>query len=402
MALGAGGCGASQAKVSGPGVHTDAATASLFARESSASLAPAPFTVLEGAIKGTVDAVGAPSVKTEKNPAGEIVSVVEFSIGAELPASCTFRESRMDSGSVMQELVSHIATPDMLAGKEFAPEVSVAVGDGNAGTPILTVVSPFVEDGKQGLAKISVAPHDGGTVICTHFEPGYKATFAKIVSRLVGSLAYAKSTPTSKWHEVQFLEKDGMVAFEELDLWDAKKPGQAVARKIFGSFAQLQGHWFGADGMSARTYEVKGGAIIEDTTTFAVAGNVFSKLKLTRKQPGTYAVEGKRGDDAVDVTFPSKTPITDETSRAKQIKEWLRGKAPEAHFVAYDDQENLKAPTDVVYKRTGDDPAKVTIETHGAKPSTTTCTLDANGFCERSGDPSDSSRKTRLFVRGAP
>jgi hypothetical protein len=202
---------------------------------------------------------------------------------------------------------------------------------------------------------------------------------------------------------VRLLEKGTSVAFEERDVWATDKPGRLASRSVFASFSEVNGHWAGIDGASSQLYEAKGGTVVEQTTKLAVGGTVVSDLKLTRKPGGKYAYEGKQGDQALSGTFATHDSITSEASRAQRVRAWLAGKAPSARFFGYDEFENAKGPTDVVFTRDGDaqdGKAKVLVETHGAKVSKLHCTLGADGLCESLDDAGGAFRETRLFVRG--
>ena len=166
-----------------------------------------------------------------------------------------------------------------------------------------------------------------------------------------------------------------------------------------GAIAHLDHlEWLGIDAVERETYENKGGAVLDKTAAFAVAGTLVSDIKLTRKGPGEYAYEGKQKDVPLNGTFKTPLPITSQASRAKQVRAWLSGKSDETRFATYDEMENAKGPLDVVFKRTGG--RTVTVETHGAKLTTVKCTVDTNGMCESEDEAEEGSRETRLFVRG--
>jgi hypothetical protein len=260
--------------------------------------------------------------------------------------------------------------------------------------------SPFVEKGVPSLAKVAVAAREHGTVLCSHFEAGYRETFAKEIASLVGSLKFAKAGQAPRWKEIRLLEKGTSVAYQEREIWSTDKPGQLAARSTFAGFIEVEGHWVGVDGASDETYESKGGAVVEKTTALAAAGTLVSKVKLTRKRSLEYAYEGKVHGESLKGTFATKTPITSDSSRAAQVHSWLAGRASETRFLGYDETENAKGAIDVVYKREAGGRG-ATVETRGAKVSTVRCTFDSNGFCENQDDAADGSRETRLYVRGA-
>jgi hypothetical protein len=397
--------GAARAPAQSP-THTTAATTpapgdlkALFARESTAELKPVPVSVLDGAVTGAVPAAATPKVTSHENENGELVSLVDIPIGSDVPVTCIFRSGRVDPGAAIAQMIAPITKGDALGGKTFTPEVKVSVADGY---PVLVVTSPYVENGATSLGKIAVGARDGGTVLCTHFEAGYRATFTSVVGKVVASLSFTKPPmPDPRWHEVRLMEKAGSIAFEERDVWPAEKAGRFVARSIFASYTELNGQWTGIDGASSQVYEAKGGSVVEQTTRLAVGGAIVSDLKLTRKAAGKYAYEGKQGDHALSGTFATKSPITSEASRAERLKAWLGGKATEARFFAYDEFENAKGATDVVFTRgDGAGSGKVMVETRGEKVQKMLCTLGADGLCDSLDDAEGGFRETRLFVRG--
>jgi hypothetical protein len=372
--------------------------AALFARESTATLKPVPISVLEGAVSGTVDAIDTPKVTSHENEQGELVSIVDIPIGTETPITCIFRTGRIDPGAAMAQMIAPISQGDALGGKPFAPEVKVTV---EGGVPVLVATSPYVENGVASLGKIAIAPRDGGTVLCSHFEPGYKATFAREVGKIAASLTFTSAPPEPKWHEVRLLEKGTSVAFEERDVWQGDKPGQMTSRSVFATYMEMEGRWTGVDGASSQVYEAKGGNVIAQTTKLAVGGTLVFDSTLTRKGPGKYAYEGKQGNESLSGTFATKTPITSDASRASRVRAWFAGKAASVHFQSYDELDNAKAPMDVLVTRAEAQggKAKVIVETHGTKVSKSQCTLDGDGLCETL-ETQDGSKETRLFVRG--
>jgi hypothetical protein len=368
----------------------------LFAREATAPLHAVPISVLEGAVTGTAPAASTPVIKSEENSRGELITVVDIPIGTHTAINCVFRTGRVDPGMAVGNMMAAVSTKEAQGRHTFSPEVSVAVSEG---VPILMATSPFLEHGAPSLAKVAVAAREDGTVLCSHFEAGYRATFAKEVAGLVGSLKFTKASTPPRWREIRLLEKGTSVAFQERQIWSTDKPGQLASRSTFAGFIEIEGHWVGIDGASDETYESKGGAVIEKTTALAAGGTLISRFKLTRKRGGEYAYEGKRQGESLSGTFATKTPITTESSRAGQVRAWLGGHANETRFVSYDETENAKGAIDIVYKREAG--RAVTVETRGAKVSTVRCTFDSNGFCENQDDATDGSRETRLFVRGA-
>jgi hypothetical protein len=370
----------------------------LFAREASAPLHAVPISVLEGMVTGSVEAASTPKIKSEENDAGALVSVVSIPIGTEEPVTCIFRQGRVDAGLAMGHMMAPVAKAEQIDGKPFAPEMSVMVAEG--GVPILMAVAPFVEKGKPLLGKIAIAPRDHGTVLCTHFEAGYKQTFAKRVVQIVGAMKLANAPAEPVWREVRLLQKGSVVGLQERDIWKTDKAGQLAARTLFASFLEIEGHWVGLDGLSNETYEKKGGAVIEKTSALSVGGTAVIESKLTRKGSGEYAYEGKQKGEDLHGTFATKGPITSEASRAAQVRAWLSGHSTQTRFLSYDEMENAKGPIDVVYKRDAS-AGKVTVETRGAKVSSVRCTFDANGFCEDEADVEEDGSEKRLFVKGS-
>jgi hypothetical protein len=368
----------------------------LFARESTTPLHPVPITVLAGAVSSTVNALSAPKMRTEENEAGELISIVDVPIGTKVPLTCIFRTERIDPGIALQKMLTPVASAPTPGGEPFSPDVKVTVAEG---VPVLSVTAAFVEKGEPLLAKVAVAATDGGTVICTHFEAGYRATFARHVERIVGSLKYATPTVAPRWHEVRLHELGTGNAYVELDVFEGDKPGQSVSRSFFSGYVKVKGQWLGVDGASSETYETRGGAVLDKTTAFYVAGTRISEVKLTRTHPGEYAYKGTVHDADVDGTFKSRSPITTDASRAAQVRSWLSGRKSEARFETYDELENAKGTIGVVFKREAG--RTVTVETLGAKTSTHRCTIDAQGLFESEEEPgAEGTRETRLFGRG--
>jgi hypothetical protein len=396
-------CGGTQTLAKDPGGSSKAELSkadveALFAREASAPLHSVPISVLEGKVAGSVEATATPKIKSEENDQGVLVSVVTIPIGTDEPMTCIFRQGRVDAGLTMGHMMAPVAKAEQLDGNSFAPEMSVTVADG--GAPILIAVAPFVEKGTPLLGKVAIAARDRGSVLCTHFEAGYKATFAKRVAQVVGSMKPTNAPAEPVWHEVRLLQKGAIVGVQERDIWSTDKPGQLAARTLFASFLEIEGHWVGLDGLSNETYEKKGGAIVEKSSALAVGGTVVIESKLTRKHSGEYSYEGKQKGEELHGTFATNAPITSEASRASQVRAWLSGRSNETRFLSYDEMENAKGPTDIVYKRDSGT-GKATVETRGAKTSSVRCSFDANGICVDQADVEEDGHEKRLFVRGS-
>jgi hypothetical protein len=366
----------------------------LYAREAmDVAVRPVPLAVLEGRVSGVIESTATPSVKSEENDQGELVTVVEAPIGTGSPMSCIFRQPRLEPGLVLQQMLSPVVKAQ---GGALHPEVGVRVA---AGVPVLTVTAPFVEDRRPMLAKVAIAASDGGTVLCTHFEAGYKATFAQRVDHLVASLHFPDAPTKARWHEVRVLEKGTSRIFLERDVFDTDKSGQLTARDIVAGFIEADGGWLGLDGISNETFESRSGAVIEKTSALAFAGRVVSEVKLTRKRPLEYAYEGKQKDGPIQGTFHTKASITTTASRAAQLRSWVSGRGVETRFLAYDELENVKGATELVVRRA--EGRTVTFETRGAKVETSRCAVDANGLCENEITDDDGSHDRRLFSRGS-
>jgi hypothetical protein len=364
----------------------------LFAREAALPLHGFPITVLEGAVSATIEGAATPKVISKENDAGELLTRVEVPIGAKEPATCIFRTGRVDVGGAMQQMLAAVATGPALGGHEFSPTVHVGVIDG---VPILAAEARYIEEGAPSLAKVAIAPSDAATILCLHFEGGYRATFGRMVEHLTASLRAASAPASSRWHEVRIWQKgDTTVGYSEIDVFDTTKKGQAMVRALDAAFLERKDGWLGIDAASTVTYDAKGGEVAEVKTAYGAGGKLTSSMTLTRTRAREYAYQGEQGEAAVKGSFKTKLPITTDASRAPQLRTLNGGRRGELRFQHYNDLVNPTGPTEVVVKRGAG--RTVTIQSHGR---TRSCILDGNGLCEREED-AEGFREARIFGRG--
>lgn len=367
---------------------------SLFARELPA-LPPRPFKTSHG-VTGQVEAAAPPETKAEEG-----AEEVTVSLGTDAPMSCAFVAERLDGAAAVWRVVEGAKANATVI---TAMPVDVVEVKGSA---LLLAQLAYYLDGAQGrrvgLVKIAAYVHPTRSFLCTHDEPGYAGTFARIAKGLAGSLGGGGPDPRAQasFTELSVLRIGPLAVGYGEHVFTRGEGGRVVHQQIA---AQLLPRG-PADLMAVDTFaeEVIDGKDLLERGVYVQAtnGEVESRMAVVRGKDGrTYAYEGEKDGKTLEGSFPTKAGLASELWFARRLARSAPAKGDVRHE-AYSAETNPVAAIPVVYRRAPATPRRATME---LGPISMAGDLDPHGFFESAELPLGPATLVikRLASRGTP
>lgn len=346
----------------------------LFEREA-APLAPHAFSSPAG-IHGSVESKTAPKVTP-----GDGAESLTVDLGTSQPLVCALHADRIDAAGSYDGFLRQITD----AAKIDVVSARLARIDVVQGSPLLgfeVLYTAARQDGQKlgGLVKVAIYPNDVHSLLCFHDEPGYAATFHRIVKGLAASLRRtgAKNPhDTAQFAEVQVVRlKDLPVGFEEHHLTkqrDGTTTWVSVSAEIVPRSPK--------DLATEDSYHVEtvaaDGTILEEISVHTSGGELERQLKLSRQEgTTTYAWSGTISGKKVDGSFPTKAGLASDALVARR---YARGAKPaaELRFEQWAPAIDPAKPTELVVRTVAAKPGRLAIE---AGPVKLTSDVDEHGW----------------------
>lgn len=381
-----------------------------FARE----LDPRPlreFTTPAG-VQGKAEAVGPVHTEAGQEDRGEQLVIA---LGSEEPIHCTVSESRVDPAASTAGLVAEVGKKLEIVS---ARPVEVATDGGLA--ILFTEVHYRQTTDKGALAgqlKIAVHPHGTHSLVCFHDEPGYSATFRRVVKGLAASLRSEREDDraSARFSELLVTEVAGLpVGYVERSIWE--KEGGARFSLTYEAMILPRSP---RDLMAIDQFTAEGsdaaGLLTSARAVHAVNGELDLDVELTPGDaPGTFAFKGTKAGKELAGTFTAREGLASELWFAQRLVAGPGASAPprgkgkvkarpssELAHATYAPSADPAGPTRVTYVRDPRVPGRVTL-TLG--PSRVKGELDDAGLMKQAELPVGPAVLTmkRVWSRGAP
>ncbi|HZA50390.1 MAG TPA: hypothetical protein VE549_06595, partial [Myxococcaceae bacterium] len=171
-----------------------------YARASARELERLPLSPVQspdGAFSSKVEATTAPSFAKQ-----EALNTLHIPIGTEMPVQCHIYGERIDAAGSLGAVVRSVR--EALQIHSVRP-VEIAASGGHA---VVFVELEYLAsvDGKKvmGLLKLATLPRDDVSFLCMHDEPGYRATFRRVVKGFADALV-TRTAHKARFRDVQIV-----------------------------------------------------------------------------------------------------------------------------------------------------------------------------------------------------
>jgi hypothetical protein len=373
----------------------EAAVRALFDREVP-PLAKRPFKTPAG-VGGTVEAAAPPQV-TAAAGAEEIA----VGLGTGQPLSCTVFGERIDAAATIYRVVE--------SAREKVKVVLVRPLDVVAveGSPLVLAALLYqvqLEKGPVvGQLKIGVYAHPSRSLLCVHDEPGYVATFGRVVRGLAASLSGGPRDERTgaAFAELSVIRVGGLaVGYGENVVWKAEGGGRVSEHWGAQLLPRADADLVTMDSTSRETIDGDG-LLAGGTYAHSTGGELDTRIELSRDPDGkTYRYEGEKDGKPLQGAFVTKAGLSTELWFARRLAKGAPAAAEVLRHEAYSCESSPVAPTSVVYRRDPAAPRRATMELGAMR---VTGDLDDAGILKGGEMPVGPTKLVmeRVYVRGAP
>jgi hypothetical protein len=359
-------------------------------------LAARPFETRSG-ITGKVEAAAAPTVS-----AGEGAEEVTIPIGTALPIACAIVPQRLDAATALWRVAE--ATKEKVKLVAAVPVDVVEVG----GSALVLAQLAYHVDGEKGpllgVLKLAAYVHPSHSLLCQHDEPGYGASFARIVKGLAASLSGGAPDPRAKASFAELtVMRIGPLAVGFAEHVVTRLPGGVVVTEQYG--AQLlprgPGDLMAVDSSSAETLDAKD-LLERGTYAHVTNGELDLKMTVVRGKDGHgYAYDGEKDGKPLRGAFETRAGLSTDLWFARRFARSAPPVKGELRHEAYSVEANPIAALPIVVRPDAAAPRRASM-TLG--PITLAGDLDANGLFESAEVPLGPAKLVmkRVWSRGAP
>jgi hypothetical protein len=389
------GAGAGAPAAAPAGKDGQAALRQLLARELPA-LPPRPFRTASG-LTGKVEAAGAPKVDVQDG-----AEALTVPLGTAEPISCAVFPNRLDAAAVVWRIAE--ATKEKVKLVSALPVDFLEV----KGSALVLAQLAYQVDGAQGpllgVMKLAVYVHPSRSLLCSHDEPGYAETFARIVKGLAGSLAGGAPDPRAGaiFAELSVV-RIGPLPVGYAEHVVMRREGGGLVSEQYGAQLLPRGAADLVAVDSSQEEALDGKDLLERGTYVHVTnGDLDLKMSVARGQDGrTYTYDGEKDGKALQGSFPTKAGVSTDLWFARRFARAAPPVKGELRHEGYSAEANPVAAVPVVYRREPGAARRATME---LGPITLTGDLDAHGLFETAEVPVGPSKLVvkRLWSRGAP
>lgn len=362
-----------------------------------APLAPVAFQTPKG-VRGKVEAKSVPEVKDTGD-----VEVLSIPLGTDQPVMCTIFANRIDAGGTTRRVADSLAKT-----LEIVQAIPVEVSEvgGNAILFTQIIYRTKTEKGLMGgVLQVAVQPHETHSLLCMHDEPGYSATFRRIVKGLVSSLVSDDKDTRSegRFAEIQAISIGSVpVGFSERVMWTREDGGLTTLTWTAQLLPRSPTEFVALDSVEREESDARG-LLIEATHVRVQNGEVDSNFTVSRGEDGrTFRYQGEKAGKKLQGTFKSEAGLATEPWFARQFdaKSGFGPKA-EVRHEAWASSSNPIAVTPIAYRKDAAGPRRAHM-TIGSL--TISGELDDHGLFGKAEMPIGPATIVldRLWMRGAP
>lgn len=367
----------------------------LLARELPA-LPARPFELASG-VTGKVEAAAAPEVR-----AGEGLEVLTVPLGTQAPLVCEVYPDRLDLAGSIWGIAERIKAKLKLVAA--APTDFVEVG----GSPLAFANLAYQVQSERGplvgVLKVAVLIHPSRSLLCQHDEPGYGASFARIVKGLAASLGGGRPDPRKDAAFAELLVfKVGPLAVGYAERIVTRRPEGGVIDEDHEALLIPRA---AADLMATDTSSIivgdAEGLLVRGGYLHAANGELDSRVELERREDGTsYRYLGEKDGKQLDGTFTTKAGIATDHWFARRFAAGSPPPQGEVRHESYSASANPTAASLTSYQLAPPASRHAKVQMGAMALSGE---LDANGLFERLEVPMGPAKLvvTRIWSRGKP
>jgi hypothetical protein len=309
-------------------------------------------------ISGQVEAAAAPTVQATAQAAA-----LTIPLGTGQPITCSLFPTRIGVGETFWRLVE--AAQKNVKVVAALPAEVVAV-DGSA--LVLAQVVYQLESEKGPLAgqmKLAALAHPSHSLLCVHDEPGYSATFARLVKGLAASLA---GGPRDERADAVFAELSVLrvgnlpVGFGERAVWRRKEGGLRAEEHGTQLLPRGPADLVTLDSVSVEELD-RGDLLARGTFAQVTNGELDGRMVLVREPDGkTYRYDGEKDGKPLQGTFATAGGISSDLWLARRLAR--SAPAPKGDLVheGYSMSSNPVAPVSVAWRPDPASPRRGTLE----------------------------------------
>jgi hypothetical protein len=373
----------------------EAAVRALFERE----LPPLPKRTFQtpGGVGGNVEAVAPPRVTAAAG-----AEEVAIGLGTGQPLSCTVFAERIDAASTIFRVAE--------SAREKVKVVLVRPLDvvGVEGSPLVLAALLYqvqLEKGPvAGQLKIGVYAHPSRSLLCVHDEPGYVATFGRVVRGLAASLSGGPrdERAAAAFAELSVIRVGGVaVGYGEHVVWKAEGGGRVAEQWGAQLLPRGDADLVAMDSTSRETIDADG-LLAGGTYAHSTNGELDTRVELSRERDGkTYRYDGEKDAKPLQGSFATKAGLSTDLWFARRLAKGAPAAAADLRHEAYSCESSPVAPTPVAYRRDPANPRRATMELGAMR---VTGELDDHGILKSGEMPIGPTKLVveRVFARGAP
>ncbi len=367
------------------------------ARELTAPLPRKPLEAEGIPFRGTVSASGTPEVMKHSN--GTIV--LTFPIGTGVPVSCLLYPQPIDAAAAARSLLETLLEEHTLQTARTTHVKALA------GSPALYLDADFTmgtgADQKVGRLKVMVHADPVLPKACFHDELGYTQAFLDVTESLAKGLkSTAPEQPVAPYFSDVQVVRVGEVpfGFQYTALFGAKTGGSILEVSTSmvkpGTSAQL--HFVDTN---LTEQADTSGTIVSKSYAMRDNGTVVSNVRLSRREGGSYGVEGKMAGKDVQARLDG--PLVGEVWLAERMRESLqKGQGEPVEATMWQAPASATTSTKVVVRPQPEaGPRTVSVE---HRSMTMKMELDPHGFPVRVEVPAGTATviQERLSQTGEP
>jgi hypothetical protein len=359
-------------------------------------LAVRPFETRSG-IAGKVEAAAAPTAS-----AGEGFEAVTIPIGTVQPIACTIVPERLDAATAVWRVAEAAKEKVKLVAAVPVDVVEVR------GSALVLAQLAYHAGGEKGpllgVLKLAVYVHPSHSLLCQQDEPGYGASFARIVKGLAASLSGGTPDPREKASFAELtVMRIGPLAVGFAEHVVTRRPGGGVVAEQYEAQLLPRGpaDLVAVDGSSAETLDAKD-LLERGTYAHVTGGELDVKMTVVRGKDGRgYAYDGEKDGKTLQGTFETKAGLSTDLWFARRFARSAPPVKGELRHEAYSVEANPIAALPIVVRPDAAAPRRARME---LGPITVAGDLDANGLFESVEVPLGPAKLVmkRVWSRGAP
>lgn len=273
----------------------------------------------DGQVRVQVEAAAQPRVELEpgQDPSDPTYEI-DVPIGSETPIRCWLTARPVAVGSTMAELASQRLFPQATQQDITGIEASVV---GERPYLLVDVLGIAQDDDARALyhGKLFTAPVGLGALRCVHVDLGYRGTVQRVLTGLLGALAFAPADEEQPPEYVEVsLTRIGPLTcgFNDLRAYRDPDGGWVSMQRSVLIAPRSRSEAIGLDQLRLTIADANGIVRAASADTVNAGENVHS-LELTRAPDGSYSVAGEVRGQPLDGSLRAPTPLRDDLALAR-------------------------------------------------------------------------------------